>query len=141
MGWGCGGLGLGLVGARGGGCSWAPTRAQHPSQSASKPTHSPTHPAAHPLHPRAQVRSLIHQLLVSVGRHHPQALMYPLLVACKSASPSRRAAAYSVLEALRQHSAVLVEQAQLVSTELIRWVGAAGRLGTAGSSGLAGWLG
>jgi hypothetical protein len=54
--------------------------------------------------------------------------MYPLLVACKSASPSRRAAAYSVLEQLRQHSAVLVEQAQLVSQELIRWAGA-GRAG------------
>lgn len=74
-----------------------------------------------PLLSHPQVRSLIHQLLVKIGRHHPQALMYPLLVACKSASPSRRAAAYSVLEQLRQHSAVLVEQAQLVSQELIRW--------------------
>ncbi len=61
-----------------------------------------------------QVRGLIHSLLVRIGRHHPQALMYPLLVACKSQSPSRRAAAYSVLEAVRQHSATLVEQAQLV---------------------------
>lgn len=46
--------------------------------------------------------------------------MYPLLVACKSQSPSRRAAAYTVLENIRQHSPVLVEQAQLVSQELIR---------------------
>ena len=67
-----------------------------------------------------QIRSLIHALLVRIGRAHPQALMYPLLVACKSQSPSRRAAAYSVLEAVRTHSAVLVEQAQLVSQELIR---------------------
>ncbi len=66
------------------------------------------------------VRRLIHSLLVRIGRHHPQALMYPLLVACKSQSPSRRAAAMAVVDAVRQHSATLVEQAQLVSQELIR---------------------
>ncbi|PNW79096.1 hypothetical protein CHLRE_09g400553v5 [Chlamydomonas reinhardtii] len=66
------------------------------------------------------VRQLIHHLLVKIGRHHPQALMYPLLVATKSQSPARRQAAYSVLECIRQHSAALVEQAQLVSGELIR---------------------
>ncbi|GAX78992.1 hypothetical protein CEUSTIGMA_g6432.t1 [Chlamydomonas eustigma] len=66
------------------------------------------------------VRQLIHQLLVKVGRHHPQALMYPLLVATKSQSPSRRTAAYAVLEQIRLNNAALVEQAQLVSHELIR---------------------
>ena len=66
------------------------------------------------------VREMIQSLLIRVGRHHPQALMYPLLVACKSQSPSRRAAATAVVEAVRQHSATLVEQAQLVGGELIR---------------------
>ncbi|KAK9806197.1 hypothetical protein WJX72_004970 [[Myrmecia] bisecta] len=66
------------------------------------------------------VRRLIHALLVRVGRHHPQALMYPLLVACKSQSTFRRTAAMAVVENVRQHSATLVEQAQLVSQELIR---------------------
>lgn len=66
------------------------------------------------------VRALIHQLLVRVGRQHPQALLYPLLVACKSQSTSRRSAAMVVLDNLRQHSALLVEQAQVVSLELIR---------------------
>ena len=61
------------------------------------------------------VRRLIHNLLVRIGKHHPQALMYPLLVACKSQSSFRRAAAMSVVDAVRQHSATLVEQAQLVS--------------------------
>ena len=46
--------------------------------------------------------------------------MYPLLVACKSQSPFRRAAAASVVDAVRAHSAALVDQAQLVSQELIR---------------------
>eukprot|EP00879_Flechtneria_rotunda_P007003 GHRR01007352.1.p1 GENE.GHRR01007352.1~~GHRR01007352.1.p1 ORF type:complete len:2075 (+),score=775.15 GHRR01007352.1:2-6226(+) len=67
-----------------------------------------------------QVRNLIHNLLVRIGRHHPQALMYPLLVATKSQSPSRRQAAYNVLDVVRTHCATLVEQAQLVSSELIR---------------------
>jgi FKBP12-rapamycin complex-associated protein len=62
-----------------------------------------------------QVRSLIHSLLVRIGRHHPQALMYPLLVAAKSQSPSRRQAAYAVLDVVRTHSATLVEQAQVRS--------------------------
>ena len=48
-----------------------------------------------------------------------QALMYPLLVACKSQSPSRRAAAMFVVDNVRQHSATLVEQAQLVRDVII----------------------
>ncbi|GBF92738.1 hypothetical protein Rsub_05107 [Raphidocelis subcapitata] len=67
-----------------------------------------------------QVRGLINTLLVRIGRSHPQALMYPLLVACKSQSQARQAAAYAVLDMIRTHSATLVEQAQLVSQELIR---------------------
>ncbi|XP_026393292.1 serine/threonine-protein kinase TOR-like [Papaver somniferum] len=66
------------------------------------------------------VRELIQSLLVRIGRGHPQALMYPLLVACKSISNMRRAAAQEVVDRVRQHSGVLVDQAQLVSKELIR---------------------
>jgi FKBP12-rapamycin complex-associated protein len=69
---------------------------------------------------QATIRGLIHTLLVSVGRAHPQALMYPLLVACKSQSPFRRAAAAAVVDAVRSHAATLVDQAALVSQELIR---------------------
>ncbi|XP_019226684.1 PREDICTED: serine/threonine-protein kinase TOR isoform X2 [Nicotiana attenuata] len=66
------------------------------------------------------VRELIQSLLVRIGQSHPQALMYPLLVACKSISNLRRAAAQEVVDKVRQHSGVLVDQAQLVSKELIR---------------------
>ncbi|VFQ96023.1 unnamed protein product [Cuscuta campestris] len=66
------------------------------------------------------VRELIQSLLVRIGQSHPQALMYPLLVACKSISTLRRAAAQEVVDKVRQHSGVLVDQAQLVSKELIR---------------------
>ncbi|CAA6660213.1 unnamed protein product [Spirodela intermedia] len=56
------------------------------------------------------VRELIQSLLVRIGKKHPQALMYPLLVACKSISLLRRAAAQEVVDKV----------AQLVSKELIR---------------------
>ncbi|KAL1534483.1 non-specific serine/threonine protein kinase [Salvia divinorum] len=66
------------------------------------------------------VRELIQSLLVRIGQSHPQALMYPLLVACKSISNLRREAAQEVVDKVRQHSGILVDEAQLVSTELIR---------------------
>ncbi|KAJ4809422.1 Serine/threonine-protein kinase [Rhynchospora pubera] len=66
------------------------------------------------------VRELIQSLLVRIGRGHPQALMYPLLVACKSISVLRQRAAQEVVDKIRQHSGRLVDQAQLVSKELIR---------------------
>ncbi|CAO2815870.1 unnamed protein product [Amaranthus hypochondriacus] len=66
------------------------------------------------------VRELIQSLLVRIGQSHPQALMYPLLVACKSISDLRRAAAQRVVDKVRQHSSALVDEAQLVSKELIR---------------------
>ncbi|XP_024379368.1 serine/threonine-protein kinase TOR [Physcomitrium patens] len=66
------------------------------------------------------VRTLIQQLLVRIGRSHPQALMYPLLVACKSISTLRQKSAQYVVDQVRHHSGTLVEQAQLVSKELIR---------------------
>ncbi|XP_065011249.1 serine/threonine-protein kinase TOR [Musa acuminata AAA Group] len=66
------------------------------------------------------VRELIQSLLVRIGKGHPQALMYPLLVACKSISTLRRRAALDVVDKIRQHNGVLVDQANLVSKELIR---------------------
>ncbi|CAG8465028.1 34810_t:CDS:10, partial [Racocetra persica] len=70
--------------------------------------------------PNAKVRELIRSLLVDVGKEHPQALIYPLTVASKSQSVYRQMAASAVMDKLRSHSAVLVEQALLVSQELIR---------------------
>ncbi|BFZ53909.1 phosphatidylinositol kinase-related protein kinase tor1 [Savitreella phatthalungensis] len=70
--------------------------------------------------PGANVRRLIHQLLADVGRAHPQALIYSLTVASKSQSVPRQKAALDVMDKMKVHSAVLVEQAQLVSHELIR---------------------
>ena len=34
--------------------------------------------------PRSSVRSLVHEVISDIGKHHPQALLYPLTVAAKS---------------------------------------------------------
>ncbi|TPX35002.1 hypothetical protein SmJEL517_g02512 [Synchytrium microbalum] len=70
--------------------------------------------------PSPHVRQLIHQLLSDVGKEHPQALVYSLTVASKSTSSFRRDAAIAIMDQMRTHSAMLVEQALLVSQELIR---------------------
>ena len=68
----------------------------------------------------AAIRNLLTELLCRIGKGHPQALVYPLTVASKSPSEARRAASLHVLHSMRQHSAVLVSQASMVSTELVR---------------------
>lgn len=72
------------------------------------------------IHIGGAVRNMIHQLLCKIGLEHPQALVYPLTVASKSHSAARQAAAMSVLNDMREHSPQLVEQALLVSGELVR---------------------
>ena len=70
--------------------------------------------------PSPRVRRLIHHLLADVGTAHPQALVYPLTVATKSPSAVRMHAAMGIMDTIREHSPVLVDQAILVSNELIR---------------------
>ncbi|KAL2022046.1 hypothetical protein VTK56DRAFT_6286 [Thermocarpiscus australiensis] len=68
-----------------------------------------------------RVQASVHTLLSDVGRAHPQALVYPLTVAMKSKQSMRRSKTASlIMESMRQHSPKLVEQAELVSSELIR---------------------
>ena len=59
-------------------------------------------------------------LLSDLGRAHPQALIYPLTVAIKAESVSRQKAALTIIDKMRAHSEVLVDQADMVSNELIR---------------------
>ncbi|KAL2127251.1 hypothetical protein VTI74DRAFT_11019 [Chaetomium olivicolor] len=71
--------------------------------------------------PNRRVQASIHALLSDVGRAHPQALVYPLTVAMKSRQQTRRSkTAWQIMESMRQHSPKLVEQADVVSRELIR---------------------
>mmetsp|Transcript_20902 Transcript_20902/g.45314 ORF Transcript_20902/g.45314 Transcript_20902/m.45314 type:complete len:3366 (+) Transcript_20902:339-10436(+) len=66
------------------------------------------------------VRSVLHPLLVRLGAKHPQALMYPLSVLLKSPVLDRRVAAESLMVSLKAHSNALVDEALMVSSELIR---------------------
>ncbi|KAL7543713.1 hypothetical protein ACHAXR_013532 [Thalassiosira sp. AJA248-18] len=66
------------------------------------------------------VRSVLHPLLVRLGAKHPQALMYPLSVLLKSPVVDRKIAAESLMNSLKAHSNALVEEALMVSSELIR---------------------
>lgn len=70
--------------------------------------------------PNKLVKDSIHSLLCEVGRAHPQALVYALTVSMKSDVGNRSRAAARIMENMRQHSPKLVEQADLVSHELIR---------------------
>ncbi|XP_012554042.1 serine/threonine-protein kinase mTOR isoform X1 [Hydra vulgaris] len=70
--------------------------------------------------PRQLISRLIHQLLSDVGKQHPQALIYPLTVASKSPNADRHNAANQILQNLCEHSSALVQQAMMVSEELIR---------------------
>ncbi|KAJ2934856.1 hypothetical protein H1R20_g2275, partial [Candolleomyces eurysporus] len=70
--------------------------------------------------PHANIRRNINNLLTDVGKTHPQALIYPLTVASKSSSVTRRNAALYIMDRMREHSLVIVTQALLVSKELIR---------------------
>jgi FKBP12-rapamycin complex-associated protein len=66
------------------------------------------------------VKRLVHDLLSKIGKAHPQALIYPFTVCAKSKTQKRRAAAETLLDKMRIHSSTLVDQALLVSDELIR---------------------
>ena len=65
--------------------------------------------------PRQLVGRLISQLLMDIGKAHPQALVYPLTVAAKSNTAARRTVASRVLKNMCEHSDALVQQALLVS--------------------------
>ncbi|EHA57873.1 hypothetical protein MCOR27_008212 [Pyricularia oryzae] len=71
--------------------------------------------------PNRRVQTSVQNLLADVGRAHPQALVYPLTVATEKSEHSKKSAAASVImESMKQHSLRLVEEAAIVSRELIR---------------------
>ena len=70
--------------------------------------------------PRQLVGRLISQLLMDIGKAHPQALVYPLTVAAKSNTPARKTAASKVIKSMCEHSNTLVQQALLVRDACLR---------------------
>ncbi|KAI7830142.1 armadillo-type protein [Kickxella alabastrina] len=63
---------------------------------------------------------LIKQLLVEVGKFHPNAIMFSLYVAARGTHPKRSQAAKDVLAKLHDLAPELVEETEIVSRELIR---------------------
>ena len=60
--------------------------------------------------PSNNIRRTINNLLTDVGKQHPQALVYPLTVASKSSSAVRKKAALNIMDRMREHSPIIVEQ-------------------------------
>ncbi|KPJ18654.1 Target of rapamycin [Papilio machaon] len=70
--------------------------------------------------PRSLVAKLVHILLIDISKSHPQALVYPLTVATKSSFVTRKTAANYILKTMCSHSQNLVNDAALISEELIK---------------------
>ena len=67
-----------------------------------------------------KAKRLLINLLVQLSKTHPQALVYSLTRSARSAAVLRQKAAQEVLSHLRRDNPVLVKEADLVSSELIR---------------------
>ncbi|CDF35341.1 unnamed protein product [Chondrus crispus] len=73
--------------------------------------------------PFQQVQAGVKKLLTKIGKQHPQIAVYPLTVAKGAIGEGllkRRKAADEILAELKVHHRELVEQSDLVSTELVR---------------------
>lgn len=70
--------------------------------------------------PDQAIKRLLHALLTRLGQSHPQALVYPLTVASKATFKPRAIAARALLAEVQRSWPLLVDQADLVSKELIR---------------------
>ncbi|KAL0821941.1 hypothetical protein ABMA28_005332 [Loxostege sticticalis] len=70
--------------------------------------------------PRSLVAKLVHILLIDISKLHPQALVYPLTVATKSSFVTRKNAASYILKTMCTHSQNLVNEAAIISEELIK---------------------
>ncbi|DAZ92720.1 TPA: hypothetical protein N0F65_001777, partial [Lagenidium giganteum] len=70
--------------------------------------------------PYPRIQTQLHRLLRAIGSQHPHALIYPLSVALKSPLQVRQQAAEAIMSTMRRHYVELVDEALLVSRELIR---------------------
>ena len=70
--------------------------------------------------PVQAIRRLTNELLSSIGKDHPQALVYPLIVASKSNNITRLTQARKLIDKMNKLFPALIEQALLVCQELIR---------------------
>lgn len=72
-------------------------------------------------HPTPKVRQQICDVLIRIGREHPQSLLFSLLVSEKSDSPARLKAAQNIMSEMKSKTLTnLITDARLVSRELDR---------------------
>lgn len=70
--------------------------------------------------PYPRIQTQLHRLLCAIGAQHPHALIYPLSVSLKSPLEVRQRAAEAIMNTMRRNYVDLVDEALLVSRELIR---------------------
>ena len=70
--------------------------------------------------PHQRIRSAVLRLLARMAQAHPQGLIYPLAVAAKSQIALQQVGATQVLRQMRRGADSLVQQAEMVSDELVR---------------------
>ena len=68
----------------------------------------------------AMIKQLLIDLLERLSQKYPQALVYSLSVSKKSQNKERREAAEALINKLKLTQGILIEQANMVSDELIR---------------------
>ena len=68
----------------------------------------------------SSAKRLLISLLIQLSKAHPQALVYPLTRSTRSATESRKRAAQEILSHLRRDNAILVKEADTISSEMIR---------------------
>eukprot|EP01065_Artemidia_motanka_P017419 TRINITY_DN2087_c0_g2_i6.p1 TRINITY_DN2087_c0_g2~~TRINITY_DN2087_c0_g2_i6.p1 ORF type:complete len:2721 (+),score=805.36 TRINITY_DN2087_c0_g2_i6:302-8164(+) len=69
-------------------------------------------------HSNVTIRTLVQQLLVRVGKDHPQACMYPLFCVMASEDSSRARCGRDVLERIKAIHPVLLQQGEMVAKNL-----------------------
>ena len=69
---------------------------------------------------RTVIGKIILPLLIDIGKAHPHAAVYSLMVGAKSSSLSRSQAIQTVLDSMKDRYPDLIKQAQILSHELIR---------------------
>jgi len=67
-----------------------------------------------------KIRSILHDMLLNVGTRHPQSLVYPITVALQTESDLRKDLAKRIIHEMRLEASELVDEATLVSQELMR---------------------
>lgn len=70
--------------------------------------------------PQHKIRLLVHQLLVLIGTEHPQALIYPLVVASKSTILNRRVESLSIVDQIRRTNEAMILESLNINKELQR---------------------